>query len=391
MDDFHHLTFTEAVRRRPGFYIGGIDARAVHYMIELVLANMLDLASEKESVSISLILRQDGIVVVSDNGPGIPAGYDEKSGINHLEDVFTQKSHKGLFAYRDRPVGDSLRVGPVYKTDFAVINVLSETLLLESRHNGQVFNQSYKQGTATSPVESGRALGVGESNGLTICFKPDPSIFVDVEIKAEMVKRRLGELAALYPGTTFLFRDERLEPVDESVFHTERGVAAYLSELNRNVQPLHEVISDSVCLECVAANNGKPYRLEMDLALQFVDGSDAEIRVYVNTSRDYDSKPVIRALSSAVVRAISSYHPSSFEHPRVDETNLIRTPDGLPIGLTGVISLWHPDPIFRSQVTGGLSNDEVEFALAPAFFNAMAAFKRADPDGLKRILAHISK
>lgn len=375
MTDYSKMDMVDAVRRRPGMYIGGTDTRALHHMIEEVIDQAIEHVLLGQCTMIGITLHQGGAVTIRDNGPGMPVNHDDNLGMNCLQIALTNLGIDDQYT----GIGKRRVFGGLHGVGLGAINALSLQLTAAIRKNGRLYQQSHERGRPTSSVETIRDLESGESTGTSITFRPDPDIFPDTTFKLERIKHRLGELAYLFPDVTFSVQDERSERPDHQTFHSQEGVADYLRFLNRDCRTLHEVISDRREISCRDAQTGEPYTLDIDFALQITDRDDARFWIMVNGIPAQDSTVVKNGLRWAVIRMLT------LDDYDIEEwliKNWQQTYDQYPCGLTAAFSIRHPQPIYESATRTRFANAEVEFAVATVVFDALKAHARLSDDRL---------
>jgi DNA gyrase subunit B len=369
MIDYSKMDMIDAVRRRPGMYVGGTDAKALHHIIEALLDNTLVYVLSGQCTVVQVTLHQDGMVTVEDNGPGMLVSHEEKLDMSCLQIALTNhdigSQLTGTQKYRS--------FGGIHGIGLAVINALCERLVATIRRKGRLYRQSYERGQPTSSVETVRDLEEGEGTGTLIALKPDPEIFTNVAFELEPIKHRLGELAYAFPDATFSVHDERSEPPHHQLFHSQDGVIDYLRFLNRDCRKVYEMIHDHREMSCRSAGTGDPYTFEVDFALQVTDRDDVRLWIMVN-GVPVESTVVQAGLRWAVIRMLTQQH--DYDTKKWLINNWQQTYDKYPCGLTAVFSIRHPNPLSESSVGASFGNAEVEFAIATVVFDALKAHAR---------------
>jgi DNA gyrase subunit B len=268
-----HLDGIQAVRKRPGMYVGGTDLHALHHLVYEVVDNSIDEALGGYCDTINVTLRKDGGVTVSDDGRGIPVGIHPTEGISTLQLVMTELNAGGKFG------GGGYKVsGGLHGVGVTAVNALSRGCEVEVRSSdGYVYRQRYKQGIPLADVE--KVQKHDGQTGTTTTFWPDPTIFPDTEFKFETLMQRFREMAFVTRGVTIHLRDERTEPFPhEMSFYFEGGIASFVRFLNRNRNPLHAMVYGQRAFE--VENVGT---VEIEFALQYADYYTESVLTFANT------------------------------------------------------------------------------------------------------------
>jgi DNA gyrase subunit B/topoisomerase-4 subunit B len=332
----------EAVRRRPGMYIGGVDKTGFHHLLWEIVDNSVDEVMNGHASRIVVTLHSDGRTIsVSDNGRGIPVDAHPKTGKSALEVIFTTLHAGGKFD------NDAYKVaGGLHGVGASVVNALSKSLIAEVRRDGHTFVQRYRRGKPQGSVERGEPA---RGSGTTVTFSPDPDVFEDLSYDAALIAERLEVKTYLNKGLVIQFVDQRAKTSVE--FRHEGGVADFLDAINvarndQRVAPLPFV------LEREEDEDG----LRCNLALAWTEATDEDIRSFVNTipTRDGGTHELgtLGAISSAVMRYMET-------HDLVKKGMEIKRED-IREGLTAVLAVCVRDPQFQGQTKGRLNNPEVK-------------------------------
>jgi DNA gyrase subunit B len=356
----------EAVRRRPGMYIGFTDITGLHHMIREVVDNSVDEALAGHANVIEIMIHEDGSVTVSDNGRGIPVDIHPKEKISGLELATTKLHGGGKFGQGGYKVSSGL-----HGVGLSVVNALSEWMRAEIRRHNQLWVQEYITGKPQAPVE---AIGPAEGTGTTIKFKPDVTIFKDgLNYNFRMLAQRFREMAYLTKGLRFHFVDERNDM--EVSFYFEGGIISYVRHLNKDKDVLHK----------------QPFYVErnidniaVEVAMQYTDSYDTDsVYAFANNINNIDGGAHLTGFRTALTRAINNYARSK-NLLKDNETNL--TGDDVREGLTAVISVKLEDPQFNSQTKEKLVSPEASSAVAGVFADAFVAWLEENPGEARRII-----
>jgi DNA gyrase subunit B len=365
--DIQVLEGLEAVRRRPGMYVGGTDIKALHHLVYEVVDNSIDEALAGVCDRIDVVIHPDSSVTVKDNGRGIPVDIHPQMKKPALEVIMTVLHAGGKFG------GGGYKVsGGLHGVGASAVNALSEWCKVEVVRDGQVHAQSYARGYPTGPVEVvGKALA--NASGTTTTFKYDPEIFKgDLEFRFDTLIQRLREMAFVTRGVTIRLLDERSER--EMTFYFEGGITSFVRYLNRNRQVLHPVVH----VEKEADG------ITVDAAIQYTDAYAESVYAFANTINTVDGGTHLTGLRSAVTRTINDYARRA---GLLKEADPNFTGDDTREGLTAIISIKHPDPQFESQTKVKLMNPEVQTLAQQVVGEAFSAFLEENPSAGKAIVS----
>ncbi len=367
-----HLSGLEAVRRRPGMYVGGTDTKALHHLVYEVVDNSIDEALAGACTSIQVIIHKNGAVTVSDNGRGIPVGIHPTEGISTLQLVMTELHAGGKFGDGGYKVS-----GGLHGVGVSAVNALSVGLEAEVRRDGYIWRQRYERGTPITKVER---LGPTEETGTRITFLPDPEIFPDTEFKFEALANRFREMAFVTRGVNIHLIDERTGPFPREItFYFEGGILSFVRYLNRNRRALHDVVYASRVYE---VEELKGERVEVEIAIQYADYYSESILAFANTINTPDGGTHLEGLRAALTRAINFYARKSGVLKDSDQNF---TGDDTYEGLTAIVSIKHPNPQFESQTKVKLMNAEVKGLVQSLVTEAFGEFLQRDSRGAKAI------
>jgi len=348
-EDIQVLEGLDAVRRRPGMYIGSTDRRGLHRLVFEVVDNSIDEALAGACTRIDVTIHKDGSVFVEDNGRGIPVGLEKSTGKNTLEVVHTVLHAGAKFGGGGYKVASGL-----HGVGVSAVNALSEWLEVKVRYNGRLYSQRYERGQpVTTVIDHGKARG----HGTTTRFLPDDQVFTTLDYRFRTLCQRFREMAFLTRGLTIHFTDERHG--NEQAFYFEGGIRSFLRYLNRHRKRLHEPFF-------IAGNtNGT----SIEVALQYTDSYSQSVFAFANNINTVDGGTHLTGFRSALTRCLNDYARRS---------NLLKEKDSnfagedVREGLTAIISVKMSDPQFESQTKAKLGNPEVTGQVGSVFGEALS-------------------
>ncbi len=367
-----HLSGLEAVRRRPGMYVGGTDPKALHHLVYEVVDNSIDEVLAGACDQIYVTIHSNGAVTVEDNGRGIPVGIHPTEGISTLQLVMTELHAGGKFG------GGGYKVsGGLHGVGVSAVNALSAGMQVEVKRDGYVWRQRYERGVPIADVERG---GKTAETGTRTTFMPDPTIFPDTHFRFEALLHRFREMAFVTRGVNICLRDERETPFPrEMVFYFEGGIVSFVRYLNRNRKPLHDVVYASRIFEAEELGGAE---IEIEAAIQYADYYADSILVFANTINTQDGGTHLEGLRAALTRVIN-YHARKAGVLKDNDSNF--TGDDTREGLTAIVSIKHPDPQFESQTKVKLMNPEVKGLVQSLVNEAFGEFLQTDTRGAKAL------
>jgi len=364
--DIQILEGLEAVRRRPGMYVGGTDIKALHHLIYEVVDNSIDEALAGVCDNIQIIINKEQVVTVIDNGRGIPVDIHPEKHVSALQVVMTTLHAGGKFG------GNSYKVsGGLHGVGVSAVNALSEWCEVKVYREGKVHFQRYEKGYPKEPV---KVIGKckPDKTGTETSFSFDKDIFKgDPVFRFDTLTQRFREMAFVTKGVTIHILDERDER--EMTFHFEGGITSFVRYLNRNKEVIHQVIS----IEKEIDNIG------IDTAIQFTDSYAESVYAFANTINTIDGGTHLTGLRAAVTRSINDYARKS---------GLLKDAEGnfsgedTREGLTAIVSIKHPDPQFESQTKVKLMNAEVQTYVQQVVGDAFSSFLEENPSAAKSII-----
>ncbi|MDN6159730.1 MAG: DNA topoisomerase (ATP-hydrolyzing) subunit B [Staphylococcus equorum] len=351
----------EAVRKRPGMYIGSTSARGLHHLVWEIVDNSIDEALAGYADEVEIVIEEDNWIKVTDNGRGIPVGIQEKMGRPAVEVILTVLHAGGKFG------GGGYKVsGGLHGVGSSVVNALSEDLEVYVYKDNQIYHQAYKKGI---PQFDLKVIGeTDEASGTVIRFKADSEIFTETtEYHYETLQQRTRELAFLNKGISITLRDEREEEVREDSYRYEGGIKSYVEMLNETKEPLHD--------EPIYVHESKD-DIEVEIALQYNKGYATNLLTYANNIHTYEGGTHEEGFKRALSRVLNSYGINS-KIIKEDKERL--SGEDTREGLTAVVSIKHSDPQFEGQTKTKLGNSEVRQVVDKLFSELFERFLYENP------------
>jgi DNA gyrase subunit B len=362
-DQIQVLEGLEAVRRRPGMYIGSTSAKGLHHLVYEVVDNSIDEALAGYCDRVEVIIRPDNSVTVVDNGRGIPVDMHE-SGLPAVEVVLTKLHAGGKFG------GEGYKVsGGLHGVGVSVVNALSETLDVQVKRDGKIHQIKFARGITVSKLE---VVGQTEETGTVTTFKPDAEIFEETVFSFETLEHRLRELAFLNRNIFIGLTDERTGTRKE--FHYEGGIASFVKYLNKNKDILHE---EPIYI------SGMTEETAVEIAMQYNDGYVETVFSYVNNINTQEGGTHLSGFKTALTRAINDYARKNNLLKENDE-NL--SGEDVREGLTAIISLKVREPQFEGQTKTKLGNSEVRGIVDTLVFEGLNEFFEENPAVTRKII-----
>ncbi len=364
--DIQVLEGLEAVRRRPGMYVGGTDIKALHHLVYEVVDNSIDEALANYCDHIEIVIHPDSSVTVVDNGRGIPVDIHPERKKPALELVMTMLHAGGKFG------GGGYKVsGGLHGVGLSAVNALSEWFDIEVKRDGKIHSQHYRRGLPQAPLKVTGKVPKSET-GTRQTFLFDSEIFKgDLDYRFETLVQRFREMAFVTRGVTIQFRDERNDR--EMSFYFEGGITSFVRYLNRNRNTVHPVVHVEKEVDGIT----------IDAAIQYTDAYAESVYAFANTINTIDGGTHLTGLRSAVTRTINDYARKS---GLLKDSDSNFSGDDTREGLTAIISIKHPDPQFESQTKVKLMNPEVQTLTQQVVSEAFTIFLEENPSAGKAIV-----
>ncbi|TDW13203.1 DNA gyrase subunit B [Breznakia blatticola] len=366
-DDIQVLEGLEAVRKRPGMYIGSTAERGLHHLVWEIVDNGIDEALAGFADTITIVIEKDNIIRVEDNGRGMPVGIHKKTGRSTVETIFTVLHAGGKFG------GGAYKVsGGLHGVGASVVNALSEWLEAEIHQDGKIHKLRFEDGG--KPVDELKVIGETDQHGSIVRFKADPTIFTETTTyNFETIKTRVRQLAFLNKGIRMVLRDEReAEPV-EIIYHYEGGIKEYVEYLNKNKEVIHQDV-----IYCEGLEEG----IIAEIALQYNNGYMPNIYSFCNNINTIEGGTHEDGFRLALTRVINKYGQENGLIKK-DETLV---GDDVREGLTAIISIKHPNPQYEGQTKTKLGNSEVRKIVSSILGENLERFFLENPDTAKIVL-----
>ena len=367
-DQIQILEGLEAVRKRPGMYIGTTSSRGLHHLVYEIVDNSVDEALAGFCSKIEVTINPDNSVTVMDNGRGIPTGINQKAGIPAVEVVFTVLHAGGKFG------GGGYKVsGGLHGVGASVVNALSDWLEVEIRQGGKVFNQRYERGNVCYPLKEVGTCDL-ELTGTKVTFKPDATIFTETTVyDYKILEERLRETAFLTKGLCIVLRDTREEEVKEKTFHYEGGIKEFVTYLNNSKEPLYPNI---------LYFEGKKNGVYVEVAFQHNDSYNESVYSFVNNINTPEGGTHLIGFRNAVTKTFNDYARTN-KLLKESEPNL--SGEDIREGLTAIVSIKIEDPQFEGQTKQKLGNSEARGAVDNIVSEQLTYFLEQNPQVAKLI------
>ncbi len=365
-NDIQVLEGLEAVRRRPGMYVGGTDIKALHHLIYEIVDNSIDEALAGSCDHINVTINEDESVTVEDNGRGIPVDMHPEKKVSALEVVMTTLHAGGKFGGRSYKVS-----GGLHGVGSSAVNALSEWCEVNVYRDGKIYFQRYEKGIPQAPVDV-----IGKTSktqtGSTTTFRYDPTIFKgDETYKFETLAQRFREMAFVTRGVTISLVDNRDNK--EITFHFEGGISSFVKYLNKNRDSLHDVIFVEKEIDDIG----------VEVAIQYTDAYAESVYAFANTINTIDGGTHLTGLRMALTRSINEYARKS---NILKDSDPNFSGDDTREGLTAIVSIKHPDPQFESQTKVKLMNPEVQTYVQQIVSDGITRFLEQNSSTARKII-----
>ena len=367
--DIQVLEGLEAVRKRPGMYIGTTGSKGLHHLVWEIVDNAVDEALAGYCDDIEITIEKNNIITVKDDGRGIPIDIHPKTGVSTVETVYTVLHAGGKFGDGGYKVS-----GGLHGVGASVVNALSSFLEVTVYKEGKIYFQRFKNGG--KPEDILKIIGECDINrtGTTVSFKADPTIFEEtIEYDYDILKNRTRELAFLNKGLRFILTDER-EDTKKDIFIYEGGISEYVNLLNKNKTPIHK---DIIYFEETEED------IKIDISLQYTDTYTENIYSFVNNINTYEGGTHDEGVKRALTRIINNYAKTNGYLKQNDEALI---GEDVREGLTMIISVKHPNPQFEGQTKTKLGNTEIRKISDNIFSNGLERYLLENPEEARKIM-----
>ena len=373
-DSITVLEGLEAVRQRPGMYIGSVSSKGLNHLVYEIMDNSVDEHLAGFCDTIWVTLEKDGSATVKDNGRGIPVDMHEK-GVSAERVIFTTLHAGGKF---DSTVYKTS--GGLHGVGSSVVNALSTYLDIEVSRNGKIYHDRYKQGIPDLELENGLlpVIGKSKTTGTKINFLPDDTIFEKTRFKEEEIKSRLHETAYLNPGLTIIFKDMRQDESVEIIFHEEDGIVGFVKDLNKSKEVLHEPVYFK----------GTSDGINVEIAFQYVNEFHEIVLGFCNNIYNSEGGTHLTGFKTSITNILNSY---------ARQIGILKDKDpnftGADIrnGMTAIVSIKHPDPRFEGQTKTKLDNQDATKSVAKVTSDEVVRFFDRNLETLKLVLSQAEK
>ena len=366
-DQIQILEGLEAVRKRPGMYIGSTSARGLHHLVYEIVDNAVDEALAGYCKNIEVTINPDNSITVEDDGRGIPVGMNHKAGKSALEVVYTVLHAGGKFG------GGGYKVsGGLHGVGASVVNALSTKLSVEVYKDGQIYSQSYKIGKPDEPV---KVIGKcsAEKHGTKVTFHPDPTIFEETVYDYDTLKQRLRETAFLTKGLRIVLSDARVDPVHTHEFHYAGGIKEFVTYLNKSKEALYPEV-----IYCEGTRDG----VYVEVAMQHNDSYNDATYSFVNNIITPEGGTHLAGFRNALTKTFNTYARAN---KILKDTEPALTGDDIREGLTAIISIKIEEPKFEGQTKQKLGNSEARGAVDSVVSEQLTYFLEQNPTVAKNI------
>lgn len=356
----------EAVRKRPGMYIGSTGPKGLHHLVYEIVDNSIDEALAGYCKTINVTIQKDNSIMVEDDGRGMPVDNHPKMGIPAVEVIHTVLHAGGKFG------GGGYKVsGGLHGVGASVVNALSTHMEVEIKRNGKIYKQCYERGKAVTKLE---VIGESRKTGSKTIFWPDPEIFTETTVfDFDTLEHRLREMAFLNKGIKIVFKDEREGRKRNETFHYEGGIKEFVKYLNKNKDAIH---NDVIYFEIVKET------CEVEVAMQYTDSYSELVLGYANNINTTDGGTHIVGFKSALTRVFNDYGKKS----KILKENDVLSGDDVREGLTAIISVKLAEPQFEGQTKAKLGNSEIRGFVETSTNENLTAFLEENPAQAKTIL-----
>ncbi|SHH30374.1 DNA topoisomerase (ATP-hydrolyzing) subunit B [Tepidibacter thalassicus] len=356
----------EPVRKRPGMYIGSTGPRGLHHLVYEVVDNSIDEALAGYCSEIYVALENDGSVVVVDNGRGIPVEIHPQTGKSTVETVLTVLHAGGKFGSGGYKVS-----GGLHGVGISVVNALSEWVEVTVKRDGKIHNQRYQRG---NPITGLNVIGDTNETGTSVRFKPDPTIFEEVEFKYETLEHRLRELAFLNKGIKIILEDKRIDKQKKKEFHYDGGLIEFIKHLNKTRNAIHD---DIIYFE------KKVGEYIVEISMQYTDVYTENIYSFANNINTHEGGSHLSGFKTALTRTLNDY---ARKNNFIKEKDSNLSGEDIREGLTAIVSVKIPEPQFEGQTKTKLGNTEIRGIVEGVTVEEFGAFLEENPSSARIIV-----
>ena len=365
----------EAVKRRPGMYIGSTDVRGLHHLVKELVDNAIDEAMGGYCTHIEVTIHPDNSVSVRDNGRGIPVGYHEKMHKSALEVALTVLHAGGKFG------GSGYKVsGGLHGVGLSVVNALSSRLTAEVRRDGIIYRQEYVNGDPVTGVEQVGTYGDDTGSGTTITFLANDQIFDTLDYNYDTLRGRMRELAFLNKGVAITVTDERTDPVQSKKYCYEGGIISFVEHLNKSKDVLHE---DAMYFEGSKDDPAKQQVASVEVAMQYNTDYNESVFTFANNINTAEGGTHLQGFRSALARSINDY-ARKYKLLKDNEANL--SGDDVREGLTAIVSVKLVEPQFEGQTKTKLGNSYMKSLVDNVVGNGLGFYLEEHPQTARLII-----
>lgn len=365
-DQIQVLEGLEAVRKRPGMYIGSTSSKGLHHLVWEIVDNSIDEALAGYCSKITVAIEKDNWIRVEDNGRGIPVSIQEKMGMPAVEVIMTVLHAGGKFG------GGGYKVsGGLHGVGASVVNALSVATEVYVKRDGHIHSIKFERGQTVQPLQ---IIGDSDETGTTTRFKADPEIFKETTVyEYEILATRIRELAYLNRGIRITIQDEREEEVRSDSYHFEGGIREYVEHLNKSKEPIHDPIDV----------RGEKDGISVEIAMQYNAGFSSTIYSFANNINTYEGGTHESGFKTALTRVINDY---ARKNGMLKDSDANLTGEDVREGLTAIVSVKHPDPQFEGQTKTKLGNSEVSSITNSLFSEGFERFMLENPSVARKII-----
>ncbi|MDO4188754.1 MAG: DNA gyrase subunit B [Lachnospiraceae bacterium] len=373
-DSITVLEGLEAVRQRPGMYIGSVSSKGLNHLVYEIMDNSVDEHLAGFCSTIWVTLEKDGSATVEDNGRGIPVDMHEK-GVSAERVIFTTLHAGGKF---DSSVYKTS--GGLHGVGSSVVNALSTYLDIEVSRNGKVYHDRYKRGIPDMELENGLlpVIGRSKTTGTKINFLPDDTIFEKTRFKEEEIKSRLHETAYLNPGLTIIFKDLRGDEIEEIAFHEDDGIVGFVKDINKAKEALHEPVFFK----------GEADGISVEVAFQYVNEFHETVLGFCNNIYNSEGGTHLTGFKTSITNILNSY---ARQIGVLKDKDANFTGADIRNGMTAIVSIKHPDPRFEGQTKTKLDNQDATKAVSKVTSDEVVRFFDRNLETLKVVLSQAEK